>query len=362
MQAVYTRFDKKGSFSTVIALPVAECETGLYNTDNAPYTPAKGEAPPMKTSPTAADLTPLMQGISHFHHDTADGSYDLTFYPILPGVMLAYNDVHTTAVPAAPSQLFDECLVINYCREGRCEFTVTEDNYCYIDNGMSSISTHMVQGRFYYPSGYYAGCEFYIFPPLFTAETHAAEKLFELDFTQLRQDCLRSMVYATPQELMVLWEELYKAMQAEALGAVRLRALRVLEYLCTHKTAPQSSSQYLTRTQAMLAKKLEEELTRDLSRRVPVYEVAAALGVGETSLKNYFRSVYGVNVSVYQNDARMKLAARLLAETEESISTIARRCGYVNQGRFAGVFYRRYHMKPLDYRRSSRMPTEGADT
>ena len=31
----------------------------------------------------------------------------------------------------------------------------------------------------------------------------------------------------------------------------------------------------------------------------------------------------------------------------------ARQCGYVNQGRFAGVFYEKYNVKPLDYRRQT---------
>ena len=300
-------------------------------------------------------ITPNLTDITHFHKPTQDGWYDLTFYPVLPGVILAYNDIHTTVVPSAPGPLFDECLIINYCRAGRCEFSVTEDNYCYIDSGLSSISAKMVEGKFYYPSGYYAGCEVYIFPPLFDAKTRMAEELFGFDLTALRTRSMQSMVCAAAQEQMQLWEALYKTMKAEELGAVRLRLIEILQYLCAHKPTPQTGSRYLTRTQSLLAKRLEEEITRDLSRRVAVHEVAAALGVGETSLKNYFRWVYGVNVSVYQNTARMKLAAQLLTRTEQSISMIARQCGYVNQGRFAGVFYEYYHVKPLDYRRSAKL-------
>lgn len=32
-------------------------------------------------------------------------------------------------------------------------------------------------------------------------------------------------------------------------------------------------------------------------------------------------------------------------------------CGYVNQGRFARVFYEKYNVKPLDYRRQTRLQT-----
>lgn len=44
-------------------------------------------------------ITPFLTDITHFHRDTPDGEYDLTFYPILPGVILALNEIHTTVVP-----------------------------------------------------------------------------------------------------------------------------------------------------------------------------------------------------------------------------------------------------------------------
>ena len=139
---------------------------------------------------------------------------------------------------------------------------------------------------------------------------------------------------------------------------MRLQVLRALHYLDTHALPPQSGCQYLTRTQSLLAKRLEEELTQDLSRHLAVRKVAERYGVSETSLKNYFCAVYGVNVSTYLGEARMKLAAQLLTGTTQSIAAIARQCGYVNQGRFAGVFYEHYHVKPMDYRRASRLAGE----
>ena len=47
----------------------------------------------------------------------------------------------------------------------------------------------------------------------------------------------------------------------------------------------------------------------------------------------------------------------LLAHTDQSIANIARQYGYVNQGRFAGVFCEKYHVKPFDYRRRTRLQT-----
>lgn len=314
----------------------------------------------MKTSHTAesGQLTPYLTEVLHIHQTTDDGYYELTSYPILPGIVLAFNDIHTTTVPVTESAVFADCLILNYCLDGRCEFCVSDNNYSYVDSGMSSIAAQMAQGEFYYPSGQYTGYEIYMFPPLFTPETEQVLALFELDIQTLRRQYPHSSTYVTPRLLVEMWAELYRSQRTLTLGAARLKTLQVLQYLSGNAMPPQSSRQYLTRTQSMLAKKLEEQLTQDLSRHLAVHEVAAALGVGETSLKNYFRAVYGVNVSTYLHTARMKLAARLLCETSQSISSIARQCGYVNQGRFAGVFYGHYHVKPMDYRRSRRLAGE----
>ena len=98
---------------------------------------------------------------------------------------------------------------------------------------------------------------------------------------------------------------------------------------------------------------MKELLVKDLSQHIPIRTIASSYGVSETSLKNYFRSVYGVTVSQYLNEARMHLAGKLLTTTTMSISDIARNCGYTNQGRFAKIFRDYYHMKPLDYRRNA---------
>lgn len=77
--------------------------------------------------------------------------------------------------------------------------------------------------------------------------------------------------------------------------------------------------------------------------------------VSETSLKNYFRGVYGKNVSDYLRDLRMSIAEKLLTETKLPISEIASQIGYTKQGKFAEVFRQQFQMNPLEYRRSKKL-------
>ena len=84
-------------------------------------------------------------------------------------------------------------------------------------------------------------------------------------------------------------------------------------------------------------------------------EVAAQFSVSETSLKNYFRGVFGQNISIYLREVRMKKAAELLATTRLSVAEVAEQVGYMNQSKFASVFKKQFGLSPLEYRRSKNL-------
>ena len=122
--------------------------------------------------------------------------------------------------------------------------------------------------------------------------------------------------------------------------------------LISEEVISPSKSNYLTSGQAAIARRTHERLTSDLSRHISAREIAEELGVSETSLKNYFKEVYGSCISDYMKEKRMKYAADKLQNTSLSIFDIANSIGYSNQGRFAKVFHDYYKCKPLEYRRS----------
>ena len=290
------------------------------------------------------------------YQEMLDGYMALTYYSVLPGIHIAFNDIHTTTVPVSGGLSFEHSLIVNFCLEGRCEFHLSEDNYSYIDKNHMSVSTRMVQDSFYYPSGFYQGWEIYALPDTFTDETRQTLKLFAINFEQLSNLYGKDVSCITFEPFLTLWKMLDQNRQVYSVGNIRLLCLQILLHLTDQRLLIQSPQPFLTHTQAALAKKAQEILLKDLSRHISAASIAASLGVSETSLKNYFRSVYGMNLSTYLNHKRMELAAKLLSESDLNISDIAKACGYVNQGRFAKVFKDFYHMKPLDYRRNERLP------
>lgn len=291
------------------------------------------------------------QDICVFHPDTADGYMVLTAYFILPGIYLTLNDIHTQVVPGSLAELTSDILLINYCMGGRCEFRIDKDNYSYLDNRLMSISSRTVQDHFYYPSSFYKGYEIYILPDRFTDKTMDILHLFRIDIAELIRLYTKGAAFYVSDTFLKLWNQISENHSTGNLGQLRLNTLHLLKYIEDHKPANTPNILYLSRVQVMLAKRAQEMLTEDLGRHLSLKSVSKALNVSETSLKRYFRSVYGTNVSAYMNEMRMKYAAELLATSKLGISEIAKSCGYVNQGRFASVFRQFHGMKPLDYRR-----------
>ena len=92
-------------------------------------------------------------------------------------------------------------------------------------------------------------------------------------------------------------------------------------------------------------------LSNDLRQHIPIRQIAERFSVSETSLKNYFRGVYGQNISTWLREIRMNEAARLLSNTKRPIAEISGQVGYSNQGKFAAVFKKQLGLSPLEYRR-----------
>ena len=293
---------------------------------------------------------------------TPDGFMELTAYYILPGIYLTLNDIHTELVPVSQSSLSQQLLLMNYCMEGRCEFRISDDSYSYLSNRLMNISSRMAQDYFYYPSSCYKGYEIYILPARFTDKTRDILHLFHIDVDELISLYTYGAAFYVSDTVLRLWNQVSLSNASGNIGQLRLDTLQLLKHFHDNRPADTPNLVYLSKVQVLLAKKAQEILTQNLNQHFSIKSVSEALAVSETSLKRYFLSVYGTTISAYMNEVRMKHAAELLADSNLSISDIARACGYVNQGRFAGIFRKYYGMKPLDYRRKSRLQEAAAST
>ena len=136
---------------------------------------------------------------------------------------------------------------------------------------------------------------------------------------------------------------------------MQIYTLELLHRLFNMEIRPPKTCGFYTETQVEIAKRAAQILSDDLRQHIPVRQIAERFSVSETSLKNYFRGVYGQNISTWLREIRMNEAARLLSDTKRPIAEISEQVGYSNQGKFAAVFKKQFGLSPLEYRRSKNL-------
>lgn len=154
-----------------------------------------------------------------------------------------------------------------------------------------------------------------------------------------------------PSYFSKLWN-LYSPEEPRCLQQMKVYSLSLLASLLnTPVISPANRHTFYTKYQVEIAKKAEQMLTMDLSQHHPAHELAASFSISETSLKNYFRGVYGENISSYMQKKRMEKAGELLLDTTAPVSEVALFTGYSSQSKFAAVFRKHYGTAPLEFRR-----------
>jgi len=283
----------------------------------------------------------------------------ISFWRLFPGVMLGHNDIKTKELPVdlfAPIFETDAIMRINFSLSGICEVRTEAGDYIYVKGGYMSISIDPSPKTFSYPSGAYEGIELYIFRDALISD-HPYFDLFGITVEGIKDTYLSHQLTLVADRWVVFLpivqalQELIKQASPD-IEQIRLYVLLLFRMLCVEKTRLEPASiSALTIRQVNFAKEAEKLLTENLARRESITEIANQLGVGESSLKNWFRSVFGKNISEYMRDLRIQEAKQLLSDSALSIEDISARVGYENQAKFTSMFHKYCGCTPSTYRR-----------
>lgn len=295
-----------------------------------------------------------------FTLNSAEGISKTTLFNILPYMHLIFFDIHARSLPGeiAENAVYHP-MQFNYCIGGRIELLLDDSSYIYLKEKDFCISRQTSQSESYFPTRYYHGITMYFDPDFFTKANSNVEELFNLNLSRLPEIYFEqkdTYIAEANSEISKIFERLWQLYEVPSSFYMKLCVLDLLHLLSDAKSsAHEKTLTFYTNTQVEIAKKAEQILTADLKQHIPMRQIAQQFGVSETSLKNYFRGVYGKNVSDYLRDLRMGMAEKLLTETTLSISEIASQIGYTKQGKFAEIFRKQFQMNPLEYRRSKKL-------
>lgn len=290
---------------------------------------------------------------------TLDGSEhgSLRLFSLAPGVILSFNRIYTHVWPLAQTETAN-ILLLNFCLNGRCEVDLDNGQFAFLSQGVMALGTQQVTEPYRYPSSVYEGVELFLDLDTLEQEPYCLFLEAGIDLATLirRFQAAQKLYLAqTPAAIQGILSELWALRDTEDIWRMKLGSARLLLELERQPYVPHPRIQYFTLSQVAIAKEVHSILLSDLSQNHTARELAERFQIGETSLKNYFRGVFGENLSVWLRKARMRRAAELLRDTELRVAEIAAQVGYENQSKFAAVFARQFGCSPLEYRRRARL-------
>lgn len=295
-----------------------------------------------------------------------DGKGSMTFFPLFPGITIAYIFVNSPTWTApnfyGNGSVEKGPLLVNYCVTGRCKMILNNENFVYVKDGEISLTECFAQKQYVYPRRIYEGMEFFVDIDTLTEQSTWVQKEFAIDFHRIvDRFCPEGGTYISSvlpegEEILTKLWGLIDIPVPYSISQMKIYTLALFSLLQNINDIPPSQAcTFFTETQVDIAKRVEKIITSDLRQHHPAWELAAQFSVSETSLKNYFRGVFGQNISIYLREVRMKKAAELLATTKLSVAEVAEQVGYMNQSKFASVFKKQFGLSPLEYRRSKNL-------
>lgn len=246
---------------------------------------------------------------------------------------------------------------INYCFKGRCEVGLNSGTTTFVtgdeialDYGTSGDG----KKAFFYPTAEYEGIEVIIVPSeklsseisVFGAEKTADNLIEKLSHRN------EPVITVADKRVKRCVEEIKEDIQGDYdTNLLMADIIKLLLLLGDISFDADKRRTYCTPSQVDIAKKALEIITEDLSSRHTAAELAAKFGVSESSLKNYFRAVYGRGYNDMIREIRMKKAAELIISSKKSLGEIAEDVGYQNQSRFSDAFLKYHKVLPMEFKR-----------
>jgi len=295
--------------------------------------------------------------ISHIREKLAnipDGFLEESF-TILPGLTLTFQDYLTDQV----SCLHDArpgFLEINYCRYGRAGWNMKDGTSLYLGSGDFCIHTQtLCSGSVMtLPGGHYEGLSVCMelsafdrnLPELLTGTGITASSLSDKFCPDGTCFSLTASEHTEP-----IFSGFFDLEQPFQKPYFFLKSMELLLYLGRLLILPDTKKQGYPSEQVEIVRKIHEYLLEHMEQRITIDELSHQYLINPTTLKTVFKAVYGDSLAAHMKEHRMKCAAALLRQTDQSVSQIARTVGYESASRFSSAFRDTYQALPLEYRK-----------
>lgn len=151
-------------------------------------------------------------------------------------------------------------------------------------------------------------------------------------------------------EIEHIFSELYRVPEGIQMAYFKLKIQELLLFLCMVDVRSENQRAQYMPPQVEVVKKIHKKLTANLKERPTIEELSKEYLINTSTLKETFKGIYGMPIATYMKTYRIKQAAVLLRQTQDTVADIAQQVGYINQSKFATAFREIMKISPTEYR------------
>ncbi|MGL6201695.1 MAG: helix-turn-helix domain-containing protein [Lachnospiraceae bacterium] len=281
----------------------------------------------------------------------------MTFYKILPGVSVIYNDFHMASCESDFKPDYD-MLCIDHCREGRIEQEVEKGVYTYFEAGDLKVDRRIHHiGHMEMPTKHFHGISIAFDMKQAIKSLPEAMNGFPVDLYSIQHkycDDKHPFVISGEPSIEHIFSELYAIPLEIKNYYLRVKVFELLLFLDALELSPGTREErpYFYKTQVEKIKTIHKLLTENITEHYTLKDLARRFDIPLTTMKSCFKSIYGNSIFAYMRNYRMNHAANLLREQKDlSIAQIAGMVGYDSPGKFSTAFKDIIGDTPLVYRK-----------
>ena len=297
------------------------------------------------------ELRKIQKNMEKLHQEVSQ-----TLIPLYSGIELCYLTFSTDSF-SVQHKAISHMIQINYCKSGQLMWEMKTGNRIYLNPGDFSLHTMKAcaDSVLTFPNNMYQGLSIYIdlpkaseTPPDLLKNSNIFETILPKKFCQNdspaflagneQTESIFSAFYDQPETLMLPYQ--------------KIKVLELLLYLTKMEFTPQNKLVEYQFELTETIRKIHDRLLRHMEQRITIEELSRQYLINPTTLKNAFKSVYGTSVAAHIKEHRMRLAARMLIESNMNIAEIAQAVGYDSQSKFTTAFKAYFKVLPREYRKN----------
>ncbi|WP_283609351.1 helix-turn-helix domain-containing protein [Faecalispora anaeroviscerum] len=294
-----------------------------------------------------------------YHMINIGGEGTMVSFEVFDGVELVYNDFHSSYCVSGKGTTAD-VMEINHCRRGRFECDFLNGTCVYLEEG--DLSANMVANQTKspcFPLEYYSGVSVLIDLKRAEQSLSGVLKDISIDLYALQEKLCAGnncFIMRATDSIQHIFSELYKVPDQVKFGYFKLKVLELLLFLSVINPAEHlEEPRYYQKNHVECVKRMKNYMVCHSDCHFTLQELSERFDLPMTTMKQCFKGIYGTSVYAYMRSYRMQRAAVLLCQSEESVSSVAWRLGYVNASKFAAAFKKVIGFSPLEYRKKNRL-------